>query len=100
MTEALLFTKKEDGADAKNVPEVVQVCSDCLRGFVEDSDQNLKYLGEYGDGLYLCGYSRVCTFYLLTGLVGLVDLMKSHPRVVVEHRDIVFRCLGDSDATV
>ena len=39
-------------------PAVVKLCSDYLKGFIEDNDQNLKYLG----------------------LVGLVELMKSHPR--------------------
>ena len=32
--------------------------------------------------------------------MGLVDLMRSHPRVVVEHRDIVLLCLHDADFTI
>ena len=32
--------------------------------------------------------------------MGLVNLMKSHPRVVVEHRDIVLLCLHDADFTI
>ena len=78
ITQALNFTKKEDGSDAKNALEVVQLCSDHLKSFVEDADQNLKYLG----------------------LVGLADLMQSHPRVVVDHRDLILRCLGDEDVTI
>lgn len=78
ITQALIFTKKEDGSDAKNASEVVQLCSDHLKGFVEDMDQNLKYLG----------------------LVGLADLMKSHPRVVIDHRDLILGCLGDEDVTI
>jgi AP-3 complex subunit delta-1 len=46
--------------------------------FTEDPDQNLKYLG----------------------LVGFVNLMHSHPRVVVEHRELVLRCLHDDDITI
>lgn len=78
LTTAFLHTKKEDGADAKNVPNAVQVCSDYLKGFIADSDQNLKYLG----------------------LVGLINLMRSHPRVVVEHRDSILLCLHDDDFTI
>ena len=78
VTEALPYSKREDGTDAKNAPMVIKLCSDYLRGFIEDSDQNLKYLG----------------------LVGLVKLMKSNPRSVVDHRDIVLQCLNDDDVTI
>ena len=45
VTLALPFTKKADGSDSKNVPQVVTLCSEILKSFVEDPDQNLKYLG-------------------------------------------------------
>ena len=63
---ALPHSRREDGSEAKNAAAVVKICSDYLRGFIEDSDQNLKYLG----------------------LVGLVKLMKSNPRSVIDHRDL------------
>ena len=78
LTFALQHTKKADGTDAKNVPAVVRLCTDRLREFVRDPDQNLKYLG----------------------LSGLVQLMKSHPRVVAEHRELVLQCLTDEDVTI
>lgn len=78
VTQALPFTKREDGSDAKNAPMVVKLCSDNLRQFIEDPDQNLKYLG----------------------LVGLVQLMVSHPKAVVDHREIVLQCLNDDDVTI
>jgi AP-3 complex subunit delta-1 len=78
LTTAFLYTKKEDGTDAKNVPAAVKICSDHLRQFIVDTDQNLKYLG----------------------LVGLINLMQSHPRMVVEHRDIILLCLHDDDFTI
>jgi AP-3 complex subunit delta-1 len=78
ITEALPHSKRDDGSDAKNVLEVIKLCSDYLRGFIEDNDQNLKYLG----------------------LVGLVNLMKSNARSVVEHRDLVLKCLNDDDITI
>lgn len=42
LTTAYLYTKKEDGTDAKNVPNSVKVCSEHLRGLIIDPDQNLK----------------------------------------------------------
>lgn len=78
VTEALPYSKREDGTEAKNAPAVIKLCSDYLRGFIEDADQNLKYLG----------------------LVGLVQLMKSNARSVVEHLEIVLHCLDDDDVTI
>lgn len=57
---------------------MVNLCSEHLRQFVEDSDQNLKYLG----------------------LVGFVNLMKSHPKAVVDHKELVLACLSDDDVTI
>ena len=78
LTLALPYTKKADGSDSRNAPGVVRLCADHLRQFVDDPDQNLKYLG----------------------LVGFVELMKSHPRAVVEHRELVLLCLSDDDVTI
>lgn len=44
MTLALPFTRKADGTESKAVPAAVRLCSEHLRKFTEDSDQNLKYL--------------------------------------------------------
>lgn len=78
ITEALPFSRREDGSEARNAPEVIATCSEYLRGFIEDADQNLKYLG----------------------LVGLCNLMKSSPRSVVDHRDLILGCLNDDDVTI
>jgi len=78
VTEALPYSRREDGSAAKNAPAVIQLCGEYLRGFVEDSDPNLKYLG----------------------LVGLLRLMRSHPRSAVDQRDLVLACLGDEDVTI
>ena len=77
-TIALKYTKRSDGSQPALVPRVVQVCTTKLREFVQESDENLKYLG----------------------LVGLVELMHSHPSVVAEHKELVLRCLLDQDITV
>ena len=72
LTLALPFTKKADGTESRNVPGIVRLCSDHLRQFIDDADQNLKYLG----------------------LVGFVELMKSHPKAVVEHKELVYHILS------
>jgi AP-3 complex subunit delta-1 len=78
ITEALPYSRRDDGTEAKNAPAVIKLCSDYLRSFVEDTDQNLKYLG----------------------LVGLCNLLRSSPKSVVEHRDLILKCLNDDDVTI
>ena len=77
-TEALIYSKKDDGTEAKNAPAVMKICSDFLRNFIDETDPNLKYLG----------------------LVGLVNLTKSSPRSGLDHRDLVLTCLNDEDKTI
>jgi len=57
---------------------VVRLCLEKLRGFIEDPDQNLKYLG----------------------LLGLHKLLQKQPRVVSEHKDLILDCLHDEDVTI
>lgn len=78
ITLALPHTKRDDGTDARNVPAVVSLCTHHLKEFVENEDQNLKYLG----------------------LVGLLKLLGSHPRVVVDLRELISKCLNDDDITI
>ena len=57
---------------------VIKLCCSKLRLFIEDPDQNLKYLG----------------------LVALGNIMKTHPKYVTEHRDMVIWCLDDDDHSI
>ncbi len=57
---------------------VIRLCLDKLKTFIEDADQNLKYLG----------------------LLGLHKLMRAHPVVVSEHKDLILDCLKDDDVTI
>eukprot|EP01114_Cavostelium_apophysatum_P002110 TRINITY_DN1183_c0_g1_i5.p1 TRINITY_DN1183_c0_g1~~TRINITY_DN1183_c0_g1_i5.p1 ORF type:complete len:1154 (-),score=375.58 TRINITY_DN1183_c0_g1_i5:267-3728(-) len=56
----------------------IKLCISKLRNFVEDPDQNLKYLG----------------------LLALNNIMKIHPKAVAEHRDLVLNCLEDQDTSI
>jgi AP-3 complex subunit delta len=78
VTTALLYTKKGDGSQPRNVAAVVRLCNDHLRRFIEDTDQNLRYLG----------------------LVGLSRLMESHPFVIGEHQQLIIECLAVDDMTI
>jgi AP-3 complex subunit delta-1 len=78
VTTALLYTQKSDGSQPRNVPAIVKLCNDHLRRYIEDPDQNLRYLG----------------------LVGLGNLMLSHPHVITEHQALILECLGVEDTTI
>ena len=58
--------------------DIVQLSMEKLKGFVEDEDQNLKYLG----------------------LLAMGNFMTVHPRVVAEHKTMILKCLNDEDITI
>ncbi|KAL9189983.1 hypothetical protein ACHAXT_009658 [Thalassiosira profunda] len=82
ITLCLQYTKtKADGSKPSNIPEVVELCVETLRGFVSDPDQNLKYLG----------------------LVGFGSLLQSQPKVLHSHSEckgLILQCLSDEDVTI
>ena len=38
--------------------------------------------------------------YGIVGLIALLKLMKSHPRSIVDHRELLLNCLDDDDITI
>lgn len=56
-------------------PEAVELCAQRLGEFMNDRDQNLKYLG----------------------LLSMRKLIQEHPQVALEHRDNIIDCLDDED---
>jgi AP-3 complex subunit delta len=80
ITLCLPYCRKSDGSMPANVPDIVVLCAQVLRSFVEESDQNLKYLG----------------------LVGFGSLMQSHPRILSasDYRPLILTCLSDQDVTI
>ena len=81
ITLCLQYVKKSDGSKPSNIPEVVELCVETLRGFVSDPDQNLKYLG----------------------LVGFGSLLQSQPKVLHSHSEckgLILQCLSDEDVTI
>lgn len=80
ITLCLPYCRRNDGTMPTNVPEIVTLCAETLQSFVNESDQNLKYLG----------------------LVGFASLMQSHPKVLSApgYRPIILACLSDQDVTI
>lgn len=61
-----------------HIENIMRTCSAKLRIFIEHPDQNLKYLG----------------------LISMGNIMKTYPKGVIEHRDIILTCLEDADTTI
>ena len=80
ITLCLPYCRKSDGTMPASVPDIVALCAQTLKGFVEEKDQNLKYLG----------------------LVGFGSLMQSHPKVLSApaYRPLILACLSDEDITI
>ncbi|UYV70621.1 AP3D1 [Cordylochernes scorpioides] len=57
---------------------LLQLCVQKLRILIEDSDQNLKYLG----------------------LLAMSKILKTHPKSVQTHKDLVMQCLDDRDESI
>ncbi|XP_067824413.1 AP-3 complex subunit delta-1 isoform X2 [Heptranchias perlo] len=56
----------------------IQLCVQKLRILIEDSDQNLKYLG----------------------LLAMSKILKTHPKSVQSHKDLILECLDDKDESI
>ncbi|TMS34312.1 hypothetical protein L596_001937 [Steinernema carpocapsae] len=65
------------GGTGDHTPSI-QLCVQKLGVLIEDSDQNLKYLG----------------------LLAMGRILKTHPKAVQAHKDIVLRCLDDKDESI
>ncbi len=80
ITLCLPYCQKSDGSMPSNVPSIVSLCAQTLKSFIQEPDQNLKYLG----------------------LVGFASLMVSHPKVLADtdYRTLILSCLSDEDVTI
>ena len=80
LTKCLPYCRKKDGSMPANAPEIVALCAQTFRDFVEEKDQNLKYLG----------------------LVGFGSLVQSFPKVLAtaNYRPLILACLSDEDVTI
>jgi AP-3 complex subunit delta-1 len=76
----LPYCRKNDGSMPSSAPAIVDLCAQTFRDFVEEKDQNLKYLG----------------------LVGFGSLVKCSPKVLSTNncRPLILACLSDEDVTI
>uniref|UniRef100_A0A8C0XE00 AP-3 complex subunit delta-1 n=1 Tax=Castor canadensis TaxID=51338 RepID=A0A8C0XE00_CASCN len=61
-----------------SLPLLLELCVQKLRILIEDSDQNLKYLG----------------------LLAMSKILKTHPKSVQSHKDLILQCLDDKDESI
>jgi AP-3 complex subunit delta-1 len=78
VTYALAHVVNHDSINRESVLPIVKLCSEKLKLFLLDPDQNLKYLG----------------------LVGFSAMMRFSKDVVGQHRAVMLRCLQDPDMTI
>jgi AP-3 complex subunit delta-1 len=80
LTLSLPYCRKSDGSMPASLPDIVTLCATTLKTFIEEPDQNLKYLG----------------------LVGFGSLIASHPKVpsAPQYRPLILKCLSDEDVTI
>merc|ERR1719466_236130 len=69
---------QDHSASIQGFPAIMKLCVQKLRILIEDSDQNLKYLG----------------------LLALSRILKSHPKAVQAHKDLILQCLEDKDESI
>jgi AP-3 complex subunit delta-1 len=61
-----------------NHDSAIQICLQKLRILIEDSDQNLKYLG----------------------LLAMSKILQTNPKSVLIHKDLIMQCLDDKDESI
>ncbi|KAG0055972.1 AP-3 complex subunit delta [Gryganskiella cystojenkinii] len=66
------------GSNAESANTLAATCVTKLRTFLEDPDQNLKYIG----------------------LLALTKILPTHPHLVAEHKDIILKCIDDPDISI
>ncbi|TPX63857.1 hypothetical protein SpCBS45565_g06328 [Spizellomyces sp. 'palustris'] len=74
----MIGPETENGENEAQDSALARLCTAKLKLFIEEPDQNLKYLG-------LCALSK---------------LLAVRPKAVVEHRDTILECLDDADVSI
>merc|ERR1719466_754955 len=69
---------QDHSASIQGFPAIMKLCVQKLRILIEDSDQNLKYLG----------------------LLAMSKILKTNPKAVQAHKDLILQCLEDKDESI
>ncbi|KAI9144135.1 Clathrin/coatomer adaptor, adaptin-like protein [Paraphysoderma sedebokerense] len=68
----------ENSAKSTGGEKLARLCVSKLRPFLEENDQNLKYVG----------------------LVAMAKLLEVHPRLILQSQELILRCVDDQDITI
>ncbi|KAJ3041525.1 AP-3 complex subunit delta-1 [Rhizophlyctis rosea] len=74
----MISQETENGENEAEDSALARLCVSKLKLFIDEPDQNLKYLG----------------------LLALSKLLAIRPKAVIEHRDVVLQCLDDADISI
>nr|CAB3222285.1 AP-3 complex subunit delta-1 [Phallusia mammillata] len=69
---------QDHGSSIQGHSNLMKLCVQKLRILIEDADQNLKYLG----------------------LLAMSRILKTHPKAVQAHKDLILQCLDDRDESI
>ncbi|RUS21844.1 adaptin N terminal region-domain-containing protein [Endogone sp. FLAS-F59071] len=72
------FLDATTASDPTQATALAAMCVNKLRTFLEDQDQNLKYIG----------------------LLALGKILPTHPKLVAEHKDLILECIDDPDISI
>jgi len=75
----------------------IQLCVQKLRILIEDSDQNCKLYF-----LILAQNNKMLKFFTVKylGLLAMSKILKTHPKSVQSHKDLILQCLDDKDESI
>ncbi|KAL1915223.1 uncharacterized protein VTP21DRAFT_7499 [Calcarisporiella thermophila] len=65
-------------SDPASENHLASICASKLRTYLEDPDQNLKYVG----------------------LLAMAKLMETHPKLIAEQKEIILECIDDADISI
>ncbi|KAJ3029605.1 AP-3 complex subunit delta-1 [Rhizophlyctis rosea] len=78
ITGNMIGPETENGENEETDSALARLCVSKLKLFIEEPDQNLKYLG----------------------LLALSKLLAVRPKAVIEHKDMILQCLDDADVSI
>lgn len=82
----------------------IQLCVQKLRILIEDTDQNCKTLMERlvsgVQGLIINSFSSFLFPVKYLGLLAMSKILKTHPKSVQAHKDLILACLDDKDESI
>lgn len=77
----------------------IQLCVQKLRILIEDTDQNCKILIGPQNPIFINFRTFIFSVKYL-GLLAMSKILKTHPKSVQTHKDLILACLDDKDESI